>query len=554
MRKILSLLALFAGPLGLSAQCDGYTDFVPCDETIEYIDYRPWEAGDDAGLWCLPSSRCTYSCPTRPSAAQIYHDLGHLCHKNRYPSEYTPEQWRTIMLHMRVIQPMTACNHRMVLNFLQDKRPHVEKHVEVSHEEENKTAQKSDSLTEIIGPLSRPTSQMVPSGFAGYISKFNYVFTGFMFTSYIHPFPSFFGDLDGNNSFYYDFDPVFLASYGDNILMASRLSISNFGQSAVFRLTYAYLAYVYNDYVTFQGGKFIIPFGIAVPYFTNAFTAKLYPPNYVFPFSIAPFLDIGFQVRGAIPLCQLGEWFYRSNFTYELFIGNGASEVNAFTGSAQPNGSIFVDNANAPNNNNEFAWGGRLAFCPNDLQCYGVSYQRGRWSSNKVAFSADGLGKKRVFEAAAFDMNINLDQSTTLRGEYVWTQYEGNLAEFPWVRQTAYWIELSVGLDHIAWLSQDIYCWKPCLWDSMEFTMRSAQVWSQPSGATFLGFDYSGFDKKTFALGLSYYFTQTLRMSFQYDFNYGDGAHNFVRESFTGPSKKTGFNNNVFYLSLIYGW
>jgi hypothetical protein len=84
--------------------------------------------------------------------------------------------------------------------------------------------------------------------------------------------------------------------------------------------------------------------------------------------------------------------------------------------------------------------------------------------------------------------------------------------------------------------------------------MRSAQVWSQPSGATFLGFDYSGFDKKTFSVGLSYYFTQTLRVFFQYDFNYGDGAHNFVRESFTGPSKKTGFNNNVWYFGLLYGW
>jgi hypothetical protein len=255
--------------------------------------------------------------------------------------------------------------------------------------------------------------------------------------------------------------------------------------------------------------------------------------------------DIGFEVKGAIPLCSWGDCFSRSSFTYELWIGNGPSEKS--------DGSIYLG-ANAPNNNNEFTYGARLAFLPDDLQCYGISYMRGRWSSNKVAFSADGLGKKRVFEAAAFDMNIILDLSTTLRGEYIWTQYRGNLAQFPWVRQTAYWIELAVGFDHIAWLSQDIYCWKPCLWDSLEFVIRNSVTWAQPSGATSLGFDYSGFDKKTLSLGLNYYFTQTLRAGFQYDFNYGDLAHNFVRESITGSSKKTGFGNNAWYFYVTYGW
>jgi hypothetical protein len=113
--KLLPLLALLMAPHGLSAEC---TTCDACYEEVGYIDYTPWEAGDDAGLWCLPGSTCTYSCPTRPSGAEIYRDLGHFCHKNRYPSEYTPDQWRAIMLHMRVIQPMTACNHRMVLSYL----------------------------------------------------------------------------------------------------------------------------------------------------------------------------------------------------------------------------------------------------------------------------------------------------------------------------------------------------------------------------------------------------------------------------------------------------
>jgi hypothetical protein len=375
-----------------------------------------------------------------------------------------------------------------------------------------------------------------------------------MIASYHQPFISFFGDIDGNNSFFYIYRPCFLSSYGDNILMAATIAITNFGQSATFGLSYAYVAYVFNDYVTFLAGRYYVPFGIEWPYFLNFSVAKLWVPYYTFPTPITHSHDIGFQARGAIPLCSLGECFRRSSFTYELWIGNGPSEVSAFTGSSNPNGSIYLVDAIAPNNNNEFAYGCRLAFLPNDLQAYGFSYARGRWSSNKVAFSADGLGKKRVYQAAAFDLNINVDPSTTLRGEYIWTQYEGNLPEYPWVRQASYWVEFAVGLDHIACIWEDLYCWKPCLWDSLEFVMRSEQIWSQPSGATSLGFDYSGFDKRSFTVGLNYYFTQTFRALVQYDFNYGDAALNPVRESITGSSKKTGFNNNVFYFIITYGW
>jgi hypothetical protein len=258
---LFTLFVLLLAPISLSAQCDCYTTFVPCDEEIQYIDYAPWEAGDDAGLWCLPGSRCTYSCPSRPSGAQIYYDLGHFCHKNRNPSEYTPEQWRTIMLHMRVLQPMTACNHRMVLSFLQEKRPNLPQHPELTHEDGDKTAQNGDSLSDIVGPVSEASHEIFPTAFAGYASKFNFVFTGFIAAAYQHPFDArAFGDYNGNNSFGYIFEPFFLVSYSDNLLMASRIAIYNVQQSARFELIYSYVAYVYNDYITFQGGKFIIPF------------------------------------------------------------------------------------------------------------------------------------------------------------------------------------------------------------------------------------------------------------------------------------------------------
>jgi hypothetical protein len=556
MKNWISYFILSMTPLGLAANCDCYTSYIPCDEEIQYVDYTPWEAGDDAGLWCLPGSRCTESLPTRPSGAQIYYDLGHLCHKNRYPSEYTPEEWRTIMLHMRVMMPMTAWDHRMVLTFLQNRNPVVQTHEEVAKKDNEKIGQNSDSLGDVVGPVSEGAPAIGSTVFAGYTSKFNYIFTGGIAAGYFHPFPSFFGDLDGNNSFYYFFSPSFAASYGDSILMFARIGIANQAQTASFALPLAYVAYIYNDYVTFVAGKFPIPIGSLYSYFSSYVTSKLFLPYIIYPSTIYPYQDIGFEVKGAIPLCKFGEFFRRSSFTYELWVGNGPSEVNSFSGSPFPNGSINFNptGGNAPDNNNEVAWGGRFAWQHNDRQWYGISYMRGRWSSNKVAFSGDGLGKKRVFQAAVFDWNMNIDHSTVFRGDYMWTQYEGNLPQFPWVRQTAYWAELALGLDHISWISQDIYCWKPCLWDRLEFVMRSCQVWSQPSGATNLGFDYSGFDRRTFTLGVNYYFTNTFRALFQYDFNYGDGAHNFVRESITGSSKKTGYNNNVWIFMFLFSW
>jgi hypothetical protein len=558
MKNWISYFALLLAPLRLSADCTSCQTNA-CGEEIGYIDYTPWEAGDDAGLWCLPGSRCTYSCPSRPSGAEIYRDLSYLCHRARYPSEYNMDQWRTIMLHMRVLMPMTACDYRMSLSFLQEVKPVVNNCPlsqvnPVADSDANKTAQNGDSLDEIVGPVSVASTQLVPSGFAGYASKFNYVFSGSIGTFYAHPIFSFFGDLDGNNSFFYIFEPTFLSSYGDSILLASSIAVQNIGQSAAFYVRYAYVAYVFNDYITFLGGRFDIPFGIYAHYFGNLAIGNLFPVSYQYPFTtFCPTGDIGFEVKGAIPLCELGGCFRDASFTYELWIGNGPNEVNAFSGSLNPSGAISFD-ANAPNNNNEFTWGCRFAFLPNNLQWYGIKYMRGRWSSNKVAFSFDGQGKKKVFQGAGFDVNINFDPSLYFRGEYLWTQYEGNFVEYPWVRQATYWAEMGVGFDHIACFCPQIYCWYPCFWDRLQLLLRSEMVWSQPSGTTSLGFDYSGFDKRVFTVGLVYFFTQTLRVAGGYTRNYGDSGHNFVREQITGSTKKTGFKNDFYYVALAFGW
>jgi hypothetical protein len=570
--KILALLLLQLAPQGLSAECTSCNTYEGCYDEVEYVDFTPWETGDDAGLWCLPGSGCSESLPTRPTSAEIYQDISHFNHNCRYPSEYTPDQWRTIMMHMRAILPMTAWDYRMALAFMQDRQVKAEKKEELTtaSSSNNETEPKKDSLGEMVGSVSEVSQvEFAPTTSINYLSKFNSVFTGVLYADYSAPTTSFFGDFNGNNTFNYFFSPIFLVSYSEEILMASAIGAINVGQQTQFILAYAYVAYFYNDYITFIAGRFFVPLGVYYPNWFPPWIEKSASnplPRGIDEFnSITPGIDIGFEVKGAIPLCLFFDncWFKHPSFTYDFWIGNGPSEVSNFTPftALYPNGSIYfgVPSGNAPNNNNEFAWGGRLAFLPGDLDCFGVSYMQGRWSSNKVAFSADGLGKKRMYRAACFDWNMNFCTSIVFRGEYLWTQYEGNLQQYRWVRNTGYWAQLAFGFDLLSCVSQNLYCWKPCLWDSLELVFRTDAVWSQPSGKASLGkinggFDYSGFDKKRFTVTLGYYFTQSLTIKFEFAHNYGETGHNPLREFITGSTKKTGFAQDVFTFRLACGF
>ena len=42
------------------------------------------------------------------------------CHSERYPTEWTPAQWRTLMLHMRVRANLPAKQAKEILKYLQE--------------------------------------------------------------------------------------------------------------------------------------------------------------------------------------------------------------------------------------------------------------------------------------------------------------------------------------------------------------------------------------------------------------------------------------------------
>src|ERR1051326_7234694 len=58
--------------------------------------------------------------PKRLSGAELYSMHCNRCHPERYPTERTAAQWKTILLHMRVRANLPAEQSRTILKYLQD--------------------------------------------------------------------------------------------------------------------------------------------------------------------------------------------------------------------------------------------------------------------------------------------------------------------------------------------------------------------------------------------------------------------------------------------------
>lgn len=58
--------------------------------------------------------------PHQLSGAELYSMHCNRCHPERYPTERTAAQWKTIMLHMRVRANLPAEQARTILQYLQE--------------------------------------------------------------------------------------------------------------------------------------------------------------------------------------------------------------------------------------------------------------------------------------------------------------------------------------------------------------------------------------------------------------------------------------------------
>lgn len=523
---------------------------------VEYVDYKPWETSPDPGLYCLPGTHCRYLCPSKPTGAELYKPWAETVHtKRRFPSERTPEDWHTIMMLMRVMAPMPACDFRKITAFLMGKSygspPQSRNRASPEPSQEEETSKKGDlsfldeekkespnvnlssldeekskpeekkesssvnlSFLEEAKKTSAPLPEIIPEVANAISSNIHTVFGGHLFLDYVSRTDR--GTaLNGPSDFQTLFHPLFLASYRDSLLLAAAVEFQFNGAEIDLDLHYAKVIYFFNDWITLEFGKLVLPFGV-YPMWWEPLSEFVFTPwirDEMRP--IAPDGDIGIEVQGAIPLCGLiGPYFDCAIFTYDFWIGNGPFEED---------GDIVFE-ANSHDNNSNKAFGGRVAFWPNPLAVLGFSFMRARWNSTDATgnFPKDRLH----YTGLCADWNWNIGDYFNLKGEYIWSEYD--FTPQTTITRHGYWAQGSVFFTILASINRNLYCSWQCFWDSLQFGFRGGQLWSSRHEE----------DRNRIGFVFTYYLTESAKCQLEYDINGG----------------AEGYRENVFGLRLYWDW
>jgi hypothetical protein len=305
------------------------------------------------------------------------------------------------------------------------------------------------------------------------------------------------------------FNPILLFRASDKVLAEGSLemSVMDTGDTEV-NLEYAQLDYLFNDYLTLIGGRFLVPLGVVREKLDPAWIDKL--PLQPLPEADNTALiaenDIGVQARGAFHVCE------PVTLTYALFVGNGPG-TNGPSGLPSFNGGLSANGK--PNG------GGRLAlFYPweahDDIEL-GVSGQTG-------PYSPDG---RQSFSVFAVDAALHLSPNFEARGEFIqtWQDNDG----LPTTDREGWWAQAAyklAGLD-LEW---------PMI-NNVEAVFRVGEEHQQGGHV----YEYD--------LGLNYHITNTLIVKGAYSF-FVSNLHSFVN-----PDGDTvDLNRNMFTLQAAYGF
>ena len=105
----LAVVSAALTPLALVTAADGKDEATPKTE-------KPAEPQTKPGS----SAEKPKPAPKKLSGAELYSMHCNRCHPERYPTERTAAQWKTILLHMRVRANLPAEQSRTILKYLQD--------------------------------------------------------------------------------------------------------------------------------------------------------------------------------------------------------------------------------------------------------------------------------------------------------------------------------------------------------------------------------------------------------------------------------------------------
>ena len=74
----------------------------------------------DTAAGTKPEAPVEKKAPKKLTGAELYAINCNRCHPERYATEFTPAQWKTIMTHMRVRANLPAAQAKLILKFLQE--------------------------------------------------------------------------------------------------------------------------------------------------------------------------------------------------------------------------------------------------------------------------------------------------------------------------------------------------------------------------------------------------------------------------------------------------
>src|SRR3989338_9137552 len=228
------------------------------------------------------------------------------------------------------------------------------------------------------------------------------------------------------------FNPIFLGMLGDDLFVQAEIEYEHGGSEV--ELEYASLAYFLNDYVTLEGGKFIVPFGEfnerLHPSWINKFPGRPIVFDEVLP---GTWSEVGAQVHGAVGLNESLGTDRPVDAEYTFYLVNGLQGAE---------GASLRFAANDQDDNDNIAAGGRYALRVLPWGSFGTSWYHG-------AYTTDGNDHIRML---GFDFAANPTELIELRGEYIRTIEEVTAQED--IEKRGWYFQAAYALNDVAnWLS-----------------------------------------------------------------------------------------------------
>lgn len=160
----------------------------------------------------------------------------------------------------------------------------------------------------------------------------------------------------------FHFNPIFLYQIEDNILASAEIEFEHGGDEII--VEYAQLDYLWNDYITFTAGKFLVPFGAfnrrLHPTWISKVPGKPYANNHVVP---SGWSETGLMVSGAIGFGTNGGRVNYAAYVANGFEGAAGDDIRALRKEKDPRDKM----------NNNKGIGGRLGVVPAAGIEFGVS-------------------------------------------------------------------------------------------------------------------------------------------------------------------------------------